>query len=215
MPSVPADASGPHLASPLGALPAAGANSTADATIARATRMRSARIAVLRPGRPRPAGRLGAFLLWERDLAQADVVRRHLDALILSDELERLLEHERPLGDQPRELLRVRLAHVGELLLLRGVDVDVLGAGVLAHDHPFVHVLARPDEHGPSLLECEQRERGAHALSICDERAGRSRPELAVPRLVAFEHVVELPGAACLGQELGPEPDQAPGRDQV
>src|SRR4249919_3101426 len=190
MPSVPADASGPHLASPLGALPAAGANSTADATIARATRMRSARIAVLRPGRPRPAGRLGAFLLWERDLAQADVVRRHLDALVLADELERLLEHERPLGDQARELLRVRLAHVGELLLLRRVDVDVLGAGVLPDDHALVHVLARPDEHRPAFLEREQRERRAHALAIGDQRARRARPELAVPGLVPLEHVV-------------------------
>src|SRR6266542_1830194 len=147
------------------------------------------------------AGRLRALLLWERDLAQADVVRRHLDALVLADELERLLEHERPLGDQARELLRVRLAHVGELLLLRRVDVDVLGAGVLPDDHALVHVLAGPDEHRPTLLEREQGERRADALAIGDERPGRARPELPMPWLVPLEHVVELAGAACLGEE--------------
>src|SRR4026207_880390 len=121
---------------------------------------------------------LGAFLLRERHLAQADIAGRHLDALVLTDELERLLEQERPLGDQARELLRVRLAHVGELLLLRRVHLDVLGSRALDRAHALVGVLARADEHRPALLEREERERRAHALAVGDERTGRAGAKL-------------------------------------
>src|SRR4030065_304736 len=38
---------------------------------------------------------------------------------------------------------------------------------------------------------------------------GRARAELPVPRLVALEDVVELAGAAGLGEELGAEADEA------
>ena len=50
---------------------------------------------------------------------------------------------------------------------------------------------------------------GRLAAAVGDERAGRPRPELAEPRLEALEDVVEDPGAARLGQELGAEADQA------
>ncbi len=45
--------------------------------------------------------------------------------------------------------------------------------------------------------------------AVGDERAGRSRAQLTEPRLEALEDVVEDPGAARLGQELGAEADQA------
>src|SRR3954451_18232323 len=76
----------------------------------------------------------------ELDLAQADALRRHLDAFVLADELEHLLERERPRRDQPPERVGCRRAHVRELLLLGRVDVEVVLARVLADDHPFVEV---------------------------------------------------------------------------
>ena len=57
--------------------------------------------------------------------------------------------------------------------------------------------------------------RGRRAAAVGDERAGRPRAELAVPRLPAFEDVVEDAGAARLGQELGAEADQAARGDEV
>src|SRR5437763_16384278 len=53
------------------------------------------------------------------DLPQPDALRRHLDALVVANQLERLLERERPRWDQPDELLRGRGADVRQLLLLR------------------------------------------------------------------------------------------------
>ena len=41
------------------------------------------------------------------------------------------------------------------------------------------------------------------------------RPQLAVPGLETVEDVVQNPGAAGLGQELGPKADQATGRNRV
>src|SRR5436309_12065283 len=63
----------------------------------------------------------------ELDLAQADALRRHLDALVVADQLERLLERERPRRNEAHRLVGARGAHVRELLLLRRVHVEILG----------------------------------------------------------------------------------------
>src|SRR5436305_1626877 len=44
--------------------------------------------------------------LRELDLAKADALRRHLDALVVADHLERLLERQRPRRDQSHGLVR-------------------------------------------------------------------------------------------------------------
>src|SRR5205085_10814967 len=116
---------------------------------------------------------------------------------------------------EPDELLRSRAADVRELLLLRGVHVEIVGPRVLADDHPFVELVARLDEQRAALLEVEDREAGRAAAAVRDERAGRARAELALPGLPALEHVVEDPRTARLGEELGAEADQAPRRDEV
>ena len=61
----------------------------------------------------------------------------------------------------------------------------------------------------PALLEVHQRELRCDAAAVGDERAGRPRAQLARPWLPAVEHVVQEPGAARLGEELGAEADQA------
>ena len=55
----------------------------------------------------------------------------------------------------------------------------------------------------------------ACAAAVGDEAAGRPRAQLAVPRLPRLEDVVEDPGAARLGQELGAEADQPARRHEV
>ncbi len=50
---------------------------------------------------------------------------------------------------------------------------------------------------------------------VGDQRAGRPGPDLAGPRLVALEDVVQQAGAAGLGEELGAEADQPARRDEV
>ena len=74
---------------------------------------------------------------------------------------------------------------------LVGVDVEVVGARVLADDHPLVDLVAGPDEQRAALLQVEQREGGDRAAAVGDQRAGRPRAQLAVPRLLALEDVVE------------------------
>src|SRR5438094_4276754 len=64
------------------------------------------------------SGRGGLPLLrGELDLPQPDALRRHLDALVLADQLERLLERERPRRDEAYGLVRARRPHVRQLLL--------------------------------------------------------------------------------------------------
>ena len=91
----------------------------------------------------------------ELDLAQPHGGRGHLDALVDADELEGLLQAEPARGREPDQLLPGGGADVGELLLLRRVDVHVLGAGVLADDHPPVHLHAGLDEELAACLEVQ------------------------------------------------------------
>ena len=61
----------------------------------------------------------------------------------------------------------------------------------------------------------EARVAGDRAGAVGDQRAGRAGAQLAEPRLVAVEDVVQDAGAAGLGEELGAEADQAAGGDEV
>ena len=53
------------------------------------------------------------------------------------------------------------------------------------------------------------------AAPVGDQRAGRPGADLAGPRLVALVDVVQQPGPAGLGEELGAEPDQPARRHDV
>src|SRR5260221_12601536 len=69
-------------------------------------------------------GGAGAFGGRELDLAQANRLGRHLDALVVADELQRLLERERARRDQADQVVRAGSPHVRQLLRLRRVDVE-------------------------------------------------------------------------------------------
>src|SRR5438105_11657942 len=142
------------------------------------------------------------FLARELDFAQPHVLRRYLHALVVADELQRLLQRQRPRRDQPHQLVRGRRAHVRQLLLLRRVHVQILGPRVLAHDHPLVDLDSRADEQLPPLLQVQQRERRRRAAPVGDQASRRPAPQLPMPRLVTVEHVMQDPRPARLRQEL-------------
>src|SRR5712691_2227612 len=93
----------------------------------------------------------------ELALAQAERLGRHLEQLVLADPLEALLEAHAAGRGQLDGLVRGGRAHVGELLLLGDVDVDVGLARVLADDLALVDLDAGPDEHGAARLEVVDR----------------------------------------------------------
>ena len=107
--------------------------------------------------------------LVEHGLAQPDRLGRHLDALVLAQELERLVEREDLRGHEPLEHVGRGRAHVRQVLLAHGVDVEVLRAAVLADDHALVELVAGGDEQRAALLQRGQREPGRLA------RSGRRR----------------------------------------
>src|SRR3954447_10390674 len=151
----------------------------------------------------------------QHDLAQSQDVRGHLDALVLADELQGLVEREPVVRHELDGVVGARGAHVRLLLLAHGVHVEVLGPRVLADHHALVDLLARADEELAALLQLEQREGGGLAAAVGDETAGRARLDLAVPGLVALEDGVHDPRATRLGEELGAEADQAARGDEV
>ncbi len=161
------------------------------------------------------AGGLLALQLVELDLAQADRLRRHFDALVLAQELDRGFQREACGRRHALQHVGAGGAHVGLLLFLGRVDVHVLGAGVLADDHPLVDLLAGADEERAAVLDADQRVAGGLAAAVGDDRAGWAQAQLARPALPALEDVVHDPGAAGLGEELGAEADQAARRHQV
>ena len=64
-------------------------------------------------------------------LPQPDGLRRDLDVFIVGDEVESLIEAERAVRNKADGLIGHRGAHVGLLLFLGDVDVDIVGARIL------------------------------------------------------------------------------------
>src|SRR5439155_4418645 len=131
----------------------------------------------------------------EHALPQSQARGSDFEQLVLADPFERLLERELGGRKQVHALLGGGGAHVGELLLLHDVDVDVLFAGVLAHDHPFVDALAGTQEHLAAVLNVLDRVGGGLPRAVGDQRAGDAVRNLSLPDLVAVEQVVEPAGA--------------------
>jgi hypothetical protein len=126
-----------------------------------------------------------------------------------------LLERQLPVRDESNELVTGRRAHVGQLLLLGRVHVQVVGPRILPDDHSFVDQGRRPDEQRAPLLQIEQRVGRHGTRPIGDQRTCRTRAQLAHPGHVSIEYVMQEAGAAGFGQELGPESDQPARRHLV
>src|SRR5215510_13625760 len=86
-------------------------------------------------------------------LAQAERFRRDLQQFVLADPLEALLEVHDARRRELDALVGRGGAHVGELLFLRDVHVQVVVAGVLADDLALVDRLPGRHEHRAARLE--------------------------------------------------------------
>src|SRR5258708_6744943 len=93
-------------------------------------------------------------------LAEPDGFRGDFHELVVGNEFDSLLETQFAVRDQAYRFVRAGRPHVGLLLLFRNVDVHVLLARILAHDHAFVHLDGRPDEEFPAFALWNIQERG-------------------------------------------------------
>src|SRR6516162_2457072 len=115
--------------------------------------------AAVMPNPNRPAGsdgashplRLPALVGIEQLLAQPDRGRGDLDQLVVGDIGERLLQRHLDRRDQPYGLVLGMGADIGELLALEHVDLEVVTAVMLAHDHAAINLPSRLDHHRPTI----------------------------------------------------------------
>src|SRR5207302_6826307 len=100
------------------------------------------------PGRGHQGVSAGARLVDLRQVAlpQPEMLWGHLQELVLSQEVEGLLEAQLARRGQPDRDVRGRRPDVGLLLFTTDVDADVPGPFLDPNDHPLVHGLARLDE---------------------------------------------------------------------
>src|SRR5260370_1875237 len=101
----------------------------------------------------------GLVDLGQVSLAQPQVLRRHLQELVVSKEVERLLEAQLAGRRKPHRDVRGRRPDVDLLLLTADVDPDVAWPLLDADDHPLVHRLARLDAGRAALLRAGQPDR--------------------------------------------------------
>ena len=153
-------------------------------------------------------------MLGEKNLSQPNRRRRHLDQFVILDVLKRLLERHPPRWLEENVAVATAGSHVGELLLLRGIDRHVVAAGVLAADHPLVDLVAGLDEEICPLLKTVEPE--GHRL------AGHHRHEHAIGPTghlpfhlpPGLEAMVHDGGALGCVEHPRPQPDQTAGWDR-
>src|SRR5438094_6610243 len=148
-------------------------------------------------------------------LAQAQVLGRHLEQLVLGEEVQRLLEALPTRRGQPDRDVRGGRPDVRLLLLPADVDPDVSGPLLDADDHPFVDLLARLDEGRAPLLGAGQTEGQGLAGGRRGQRAVALLAKLAQEGPVSHSDRPHQAVARGEGQEGVAKPDQAPGRDHV
>src|SRR5215210_5337575 len=141
-------------------------------------------------------------------LAQPDGFRGDLDQLVLADVLQGVFEGHLAHGRQVEGVVGAGGAHVGELLVLAHVDVQVVLATVLAHDHADVHLGCRRDEEAAALLKFPDRVREGTSGLRCHQAAVLTRLEVARPRRVAVEDVAHDALALRHRQELRAKAEQ-------
>ena len=110
--------------------------------------------------------------------------------------------------NQPDGFIRSGRAHVGQLLFLDDVHVQVAVAGILADDHAFVNFGRGRNEDHAALLQIEDGVAGRHAGTVRHQRPGRAHRDVALPFDVAVEQRVHDRRALGVGQHLAAQADQ-------
>jgi len=93
------------------------------------------------------------------------------------------------------------------LFFLRYVDVHVLLARILSHDHAFVDINRRPDEQFAAFLDVPQRKCGGWSAAVRHQRTGwTAAPSLRrIPP--AFENRMNQRRAARVREQLAAKPN--------
>jgi hypothetical protein len=149
----------------------------------------------------------------QRTFSQANGFRRHLNHLIIPDELNGPLQGH---GEDRRQDNRVILAggpHVGELLGLAGIHVQIAVPVMLSDDHSLVHRIAGAHKELSTGFEIEQGVGHALPAAIGHEGTRESRGELAAELFIAVQRGIQYSGSPGIGEELVAISDEAPGRD--
>src|SRR3972149_2351621 len=90
------------------------------------------------------------LFLGEESFSQPNTLRSHLNHLICSDELKRLLQGEKPRWVETVSVIRSRSTHISQFFLLRRIYPHIIGPRIFADDSARIHVFSRCDEHPPS-----------------------------------------------------------------
>ena len=138
-----------------------------------------------------------------------------LDKLVVADKLDRLLKAEEHGRCQKELFIRARRTDRGELLLLAGVESDILHLGALADDHTLIYGLTGNNEHSAAVLAVINAVGGGLVGLACNKRAGESHGDLALIGCVAVENGVENTLAVGVGHKLGSVTEEATGGDEV
>merc|ERR1712070_1239182 len=104
-----------------------------------------------------------------RMFTHADRLWRHLHKLTINDILDSILERQLHRGRGARLFVRAGGAHVGQLLSLADIHLQIARLGMDAHDLVLVHVVARAREEGATVLNLGDCKRGRSASFERDE----------------------------------------------
>ena len=107
----------------------------------------------------------------ENHLTEAKEVRGDLNALVIGDEFESLLERQDAGWGQTDGVVGSGSAHVGLFLLTADVDVHIVEPRVLADNHALVDLVAGSDEQRSPVLQGGNGVSGDRAPAIGDDRA--------------------------------------------
>src|SRR5713226_131215 len=148
-------------------------------------------------------------------LAQPEMQWSYFQELVLSKEVERLLEAQLVGRSQAHRDVGGRRPDVGLLLLAAHVDANVARPLLDADDHPLVNGLSRLNEGGATLLSAGQPERERGAGGRGGEGAVALLPEFARPGPISNPDRSHDSVARGQRQEVVPEADQAARRNHV
>mmetsp|Transcript_6683 Transcript_6683/g.14005 ORF Transcript_6683/g.14005 Transcript_6683/m.14005 type:complete len:319 (+) Transcript_6683:212-1168(+) len=151
-----------------------------------------------------------------RILRHPELRRRDLQYLVGRQVLDAGVEGHLDGGRDARGDALVGRSHVGELLGLADVDLEVAGALVDADDHALVHVLPRLHHQLPPILRALQSEG-------CDRSVRKGQKRSLVPSLnvalnlgsVGIKDGIENRGASGGGEGRRSQAQHAAGGDQV